>query len=80
MNEHRKKQWADVVTKCLVIWLGIFILLTILGAETDWAGYIAGFISLLLFGAMSYLNQDNLWTDEEVMLKMEEESANTIKK
>ena len=37
MNNHRKQQWADITTKSLLIWLGIFVLLTVLGAETDWA-------------------------------------------
>ena len=45
MNNHRKQQWVDITTKSLLIWLGIFVLLTILGAETDWAAYISGFIS-----------------------------------
>ena len=71
MNDHRKQQWADIITKSLLIWLGIFVLLTVLGAETDWAAYISGFISLFLFASMSYLNKDNLLTDEEVISILE---------
>ncbi|HMX99481.1 MAG TPA: hypothetical protein PKC44_06875 [Agitococcus sp.] len=71
MNEHRRKQWADLTTKSLVIWLGIFILLTVLGVEQDWAAYIAGFIALFLFSSMSYLNKHNFLTDEEVLLEIE---------
>ena len=71
MNNHRKQQWVDITTKSLLIWLGIFVLLTILGAETDWAAYISGFISFFLFSSMSYLNKDNLLTDEEVIAILE---------
>ena len=71
MNDHRKQQWADLTTKSLMIWLGIFILLTVLGAEKDWAAYISGFISLFLFASMSYLNKDNFLTDEEVIAILE---------
>ena len=71
MNDHRKQQWADLTTKSLIIWLGIFILLTDLGAEKDWAAYISGFISLFLFASMSYLNKDNLLTDEEIISILE---------
>lgn len=68
MNEHRKKQWADLTTKSMLIWLGIFILLTVLGTEQDWAAYIAGFIALFLLSSMIYLNKNNFLTDEEVLL------------
>ncbi|HMU87739.1 MAG TPA: hypothetical protein PKC11_08950 [Agitococcus sp.] len=71
MNDHRRKQWADVTVKTLLVWLAIFILLSIIGAEASWAAYISGFISLFLFFSMSYLNKDNLLTDEEVLSILE---------
>ncbi|HNL80725.1 MAG TPA: hypothetical protein PKL69_10360 [Agitococcus sp.] len=67
MNDHRKKQWADLTAKSLVIWLGIFIILTMIGVEHDWAAYIAGFIAMFLFSSMCYLNKYNMLTDEEVL-------------
>lgn len=75
MSNHRKKQWADLTSKSLAIWLSIFVMLTVLGVEQDWAAYIAGFISLFLFSSMCYLNKYNLLTDQEVLTILEKTST-----
>lgn len=67
-REHLRNQWARLVTQCMAIWLGMFILLTVFTVETTWAAGVAGFISVMLFAMMTYLNKDNFLTDEQVLL------------